>query len=147
MPEKFSSMKKAFFLLFLWAFFACGDNSIDNQGILPNVPVNETVYLNLPENTDLLVPGGWVYHKGGISGLIIYHVSQNNYLAYERAAPHLEPQACSRMFVENGTYMVCPCDESKFSILNGGPLTDGIKYAARQYRVIVNGNSLIITNY
>jgi nitrite reductase/ring-hydroxylating ferredoxin subunit len=132
---------------FLWLFFSCSDNSDEYDQILPNVPVEETVFLNNPEFINLQIVGGWAYSKGGISGIIVYHSGINNYVAFDRAAPHIQPKTCSKMYVKDGLFMVCPCDESQFSILNGAPLTEGIRYAAKQYRVIVMGNTLRITNF
>ncbi len=104
--------------------------------------------MNNPEFIDLQVVGGWAYTSGGISGIIIYHSGINTYLAYERSAPHLTPQACSQMVVKNSLTMECACDDSVFNILNGAPMTDGVNYAAKQYRVLNTGpNTLQITNF
>jgi hypothetical protein len=140
--------KHLFFMLFVFAFFGCSSDDIDNNNNLPNVNVNETIFLNNPEFINLQVPGGWAYAQGGIRGIIIYHASTNLYLAFERSAPHLSPQDCSIMTVRSNIKMICGCDDSEFSIIDGSPLTDGIKYAARQYRVsIVGNNTLSITNF
>jgi len=148
LAQKITHVQKAALILVFLFFLSCSDDNNDPNQILPIVPVNETIFLNNPEFINLQVVGGWSYAQGGISGLIIYHSGINTYLAYERSAPHLTPRACSQMKVVNGLVMVCPCDESEFNILNGAPLTEGVKYAARQYRVQVAGNStLIITNY
>ena len=141
-------MKKILFLLLALSFFSCNDNSNEFNTILPEVPVNKTVFLNNPEFIDLQVVGGWAYTTGGISGIIIYHSGINTYLAYERSAPHLTPQACSQMVVKNSLTMECACDDSVFNILNGAPMTDGVNYAAKQYRVLNTGpNTLQITNF
>ena len=141
-------MKKILFLLLALSFFSCNDNSNEFNTILPEVPVNKTVFLNNPEFIDLQVVGGWAYTTGGISGIIIYHSGINTFLAYERSAPHLTPQACSQMVVKNSLTMECACDDSVFNILNGAPMTDGVNYAAKQYRVLNTGpNTLQITNF
>lgn len=141
-------MKKILFLLLALPFFSCSDNSNEFNTILPEVPVNKTVFLNNPEFIDLQVVGGWAYTTGGISGIIIYHSGINTFLAYERSAPHLTPQACSQMVVKNSLTMECACDDSVFNILNGAPMTDGVNYAAKQYRVLNTGpNTLQITNF
>ena len=129
-------------------FFSCNDNSNEFNTILPERPVNQTVFLNNPEFINLQVVGGWAYTTGGISGIIIYHSGINTYLAYETSAPHLTPQACSQMVVKNSLTMECACDDSVFNILNGAPMTDGVNYAAKQYRVLNTGpNTLQITNF
>ena len=141
-------MKKILFLLLVLPLISCNDNSNEFNTILPEVPVNKTVFLNNPEFIDLQVVGGWAYTTGGISGIIIYHSGINTYLAYERSAPHLTPQACSQMVVKNSLTMECSCDDSVFNILNGAPMTDGVNYAAKQYRVLNTGpNTLQITNF
>ncbi len=140
-------MKKLIFTILFLGLFSCSSDDIDDQSLLPNFPVNEVVFLNNPEYINLQVVGGWSYTQGGISGIIIYHMNTNNYIAFERSAPHFTPQTCSKMVVKNGMTMVCPCDNSEFNILNGAPMTDGVKYAARQYRVVVVGNTLQITNF
>ncbi|MEL4457192.1 hypothetical protein [Lutimonas vermicola] len=141
-------MKKLLMLLVILTFVSCNDDGNDFNDLLPNKPVNQTIFLNNPEFIDLQVVGGWAYSQGGISGIIIYHYGVDTYLAYERSAPHLKPQLCSQMTVNNGLTMECSCDDSRFNILNGAPLTDGINYAARQYRVLTTGpNTLQITNF
>ena len=141
-------MKKLLTLFLLLTFISCNDDSNDFRDLLPVVQVNKTIFLNNPEFIDLQVVGGWAYSSGGISGLIIYHSGINNFIAFERSAPHLSPQACSRMSVKNGLFMVCPCDDSLFNILNGAPQTEGVNYPARQYRVLNTGpNTLQITNF
>ena len=141
-------MKKLLALILLLTLFSCDDDGNDFNDLLPEVPVNQTIFLNNPEFIDLQVVGGWAYASGGISGLIIYHSGINTFIAFERSAPHLRPQACSIMSVKNGLFMECPCDDSLFNILNGAPQTDGINYSARQYRVLNTGpNTLQITNF
>ncbi|VAV84522.1 hypothetical protein MNBD_BACTEROID02-1050 [hydrothermal vent metagenome] len=140
-------MKKIISVFLLILSLSCADNNIDPNNILPNIPVNQTVFLNNPEFIDLQVVGGWAYAQGGISGMIIYHYSINGYIAFDRAAPHISPKSCSQMIVKNSIKMFTPCDESEFNLLNGAPLTDGVNYPAKQYRVVVNGNTLQITNF
>lgn len=142
-------MKKFILSLLLFILFnSCDSNNIDDNDILPNIPVNETIFLNNPEYINLQVVGGWAYTQGGISGIIVYHSGINNFIAFERSAPHLSPKPCSRMDVKNSIIMRCSCDESEFNILNGAPLTDGVSYSARQYRTVLMGNSTLqITNF
>ncbi len=146
--EKIKTVKKLLALLLLLTLSSCNDNGGEFRDLLPKVPINKTIFLNNPEFIDLQVVGGWAYSTGGISGIIIYHYGINTYLAFERSAPHLSPQACSRMVVTNGLTMECGCDDSVFNILNGAPLSDGVNYSARQYRVLNTGPSTLqITNF
>ena len=141
-------MKKLLILILFPLLFACSDNSDEVNRFLPDVPVNKTIFLTNPEFINLQVVGGWAYTQGGISGIIIYHAGINNYLAFERSAPHRTPEPCSVMTVKNSLTMVCSCDDTVFNLLNGAPMTDGIIYPAKQYRVLITGpNTLQITNF
>lgn len=129
-------------ILLLISLISC-TTSDDGNTILPNVPVNETVFLNT--TIDLQVIGGSAIISGGIAGIIVYRLSSDQFLAWDRACPHISPKQCSAMTL-NGLLMVCPCDNSEFSILDGSPQS-GTSFSARQYRVIKNGETLIITNF
>ena len=63
---------KYFTALFLVIFvlFSCNSDGDEENNILPDVPVNETIFLNNPEFINLQVVGGWAYSKGGINGII-----------------------------------------------------------------------------
>jgi len=141
-------VKKIALFLALFLVLSCSNDDDDRNAFLPDVPVNVTIFLNNPEFIDLQVVGGWAYANGGISGIVVYHSGINTFQAYERSAPHRTPEACSRMNVENSLLMVCPCDDAKFSILDGSPQTDGINFSAKPYRVIQTGPSTLqITNF
>ena len=141
-------MKKIWVFLLCISFYSCDNENNEFDDLLPDIPVNQTIFLNNPEFINLQVVGGWAYSQGGISGIIVYHYGIDTYVAYERSAPHLSPTPCSTMTVKNGLIMKCACDDSEFNILNGAPLTEGVNYPARQYRVIATGpNTLQITNF
>ena len=126
---------------------SCNDNSNELNKFLPDVQVNKTIFLNNPEFLDLQIPFSPVTTNGGISGIIILNTGRDLYIAFERSAPHLIPQPCSVMKVNN-LAMECDCDDSKFSLLDGSPMTDGINYPAKQYRVLNTGpNTLQIVNF
>jgi len=139
-------MQKLIAVILFFGLLSCS-SSDDGNTILPNIPVNETIFLNNPSNNNLLSVGGWVLISGGIKGIVVYHASIDNYLAYDLACPHLNPSECSAMIVEDGLNMECTCDESKFALALGGAPQNGTPFAAKQYRVIINGNTLIITNF
>jgi hypothetical protein len=51
------------------------------------------------------------------------------------------------MIVEDGLNMECTCDNTKFALALGGAPQSGTQYPAKQYRVIKEGETLIITNF
>lgn len=143
------SLKYLFSLLLVTSLISCSSSTPDNNSNLPNVPVNETIFLNNPQFINLQVPGGWAYAPGGIRGLIIYNFNGTEFVAFDRACPHLSPsESCSQMIVESSIKMVCPCDDVEYNILNGAPLTAGISFVAREYRAtLISSNTLTITNF
>ena len=136
-------MKNIFLALIIFVFLACGSSDDPNNSPLPNITVNETIFLNI--QTSLQVVGGSATIPGGISGILVYRLNNAQFLAWDRACPHLPPQQCSPMTFD-GLLMTCTCDDTNFSILDGSPQS-GTEFAAKQYRVVRNGESLIITNF
>ncbi len=122
--------------------------SDEYNDILPVSNFSVDVNLNIPQYIDLQVAGGWAVANGGISGIIIYNVNGSTYKAWERNCPHLTPTNCSIMTVQNNIRLFCPCDDSSFSILDGGSQTEGISLSAREYRVTDIGNNMLrISNF
>ena len=69
---------------------SCNDNSNELYKFLPDVPVNETIFLNNPEFINLQIPFSPVATtRGGIGGIIIVNTGRDLYVAFERSAPHL----------------------------------------------------------
>jgi nitrite reductase/ring-hydroxylating ferredoxin subunit len=142
-------MRKILFAIITIIFFSECTNSNQENDILPNVPVSQSINLSLPSYVNLSVPAGFSYVPGGLKGMIVYNVNGTEFKAYERAAPHLPvSNNCSQMVFENGIKMRCPCDDSEFSILDGAPLTEGVSYFAREYLATkLSENVLQITNF
>ncbi len=139
-------MQKLIIFILFFGLLSCSSTD-DPNTILPNFPVNEEVNLINPTNNALLAVGGWVEIPGGIKGIVVYHASIDNYLAYDLACPHLNPNECTKMIIEDGLTMKCTCDDTKFALALGGAPQSGTQFPARQYRVIKDGNILIITNF
>ena len=140
-------MKKFFLIIITCSFFACTDSNIDNNCV-PFIGVDETINLDLPQYTNLLVPSGWAYASGGQQGLILYNVNGSQFKAFDRLCPGQIPSSCSQMFV-NSLQMVCPCNGLKYNLLNGAPITEGSTCFAKEYlvRIDYSKSVLRITNF
>jgi len=139
-------MKTLFLLTFLITVISCGTSDDDQNPVLPNIPVNVTLNLDLPLYQNLQFDSSSAFVENhGIKGIIVFRISENNILAWEAACPHIAPSECSTMNLV-GVEITCPCDDSKFSILNGGPLS-GTQFSMKQYRATKNGNTITITNF
>ena len=139
-------MRKLIVAFLFISLLSCSSSN-DGNTVLPNIPVSETVFLNNPSNNNLLAVGGWVEISGGIKGIVVYHATIDGYFAYDLACPHLNPRECDAMVIEDGLNMKCTCDDTKFALALGGAPQSGTQFAAKQYRVVKSGNSLIITNF
>jgi len=139
-------MRKLFLLLPFTIFFSCEKNVTND--ILPNVSVNVTINIDLPQYIDLQTPTGWTEINGGIKGILIQNTGIGNppYKAYDRACPNND---CATPMVFDGSLkMKCPCDNSEYSIIDGSPQTSGNIHFAREYRVnVLNSSTLNITNF
>ena len=137
-------MLKNFFLIttLVALFTGCSNDNIQ----LPDVFVDQYVYLNNPSNINLQSPGGWAYENGGIKGIIIYRISMDEFKAYERSCPHIAPNLCSVLHVEKGITVNCECDNKTFLLATGEPL-DGASHGLKEYRAyLINESTLRIVN-
>ena len=117
---------------------------------LPDIRVDETVWLDNPENINLKMVGGIKLISGGLNGIVIYRLSENTYLAYENTCPHLYnyKSKCARLNKNSSTIIMCPCDKSKFSLIDGSSLSETTEVPLKRYDVTYNpkNRSLSIIN-
>jgi nitrite reductase/ring-hydroxylating ferredoxin subunit len=140
------TMRKLFLLLTLAIFFSCEKN--DTNDVLPDVFVDETINLNLPQYINLQTPSGFAYTIGGIKGIVVQNTGIGNppYKAFDRACPNND--CATPMNFDGSLKLKCPCDNSEYSIIDGSPQTAGNNHFAREYRVIVlNESTLNIRNF
>jgi hypothetical protein len=130
------------FVVLVWQ--ACNDTVIEDG--IPQVIVNETINLNNYQYQALGVVGGFVYIGGGVRGIIIYRQSASNYLAIERNCTFQPMDACADVSVDQSTlFLIDSCCNSTFDF-NGFPTGGPASLPLRQYKTILNGNYLTITN-
>ena len=139
-------MRKLFLMSMLALFFSCEKN--DTNDVLPDVFVDETINLNLPQFINLQTPSGFAYVNGGIKGIVVQNTGIGNppYKAFDRACPNND--CATPMNFDGSLKLKCPCDNSEYSIIDGAPQTAGNNHFAREYRVIVlNGSTINIRNF
>lgn len=104
-----------------------------NQSNIPYVPVDFYVSIDDPEYLDLAVVGNHVFLKNaGVTGIIIYRSSINEFHAYDRTCTYKPDKNCAVIDDTNSSILVkCPCCGSKFSLDYGyvttGPATRPLK--------------------
>lgn len=114
---------------------------------LPQVFVDETIFLNNPSNFNLTVVGGWIYHPGGLRGLIIYRQSLDEFIAYERNCLTISDATCSRLEVDSSnTFITCPCDSAQYILFDGSPSGGPASQPVRRYRTSFDGQVIRVRN-
>lgn len=141
------------------ALSRCKKDDGQQQLDIPNVPVNLTINMGLPQYLSLQSQGNWVYQNGGARGIVIYHHFDDKFYALERNCPHQPLDSCATVTVENNNlFLRCghykspndttwiPCCNSQFSLEAGFLLNGPARFALKQYRISQSGNLLYITN-
>lgn len=143
----FAIMRLKIFTGLLFLVLACRS---DLPRQIPNVLVNEYVYLNNPSSQPINFIGGWIEHQGGYAGLVIYrrygNGDSNDWVAYEQACPDHYAEDCGVLTVEEDLYLQCPCDDTQFLMFDGSVVEGNSTYPLVQYRIDLEGNVLHITN-
>jgi nitrite reductase/ring-hydroxylating ferredoxin subunit len=136
------------FFVLMVASTACKKQQ--NMNTIPNVAVQEFVYLNTPEGFNLQVQGGWTYYGGGYKGLVVYRRYFNfqfdDFIAYDRACPLHWQDECGILKVVDNIYLECSCTGHQYLLFDGMP-TAGDSPALRFYNTQFDGqNTILITN-
>ena len=142
-------MKKILILLvFFPILFGCDAGTINyNNPNLPNYPVNLTLNMSLPPDSNVQFPGNYVVnYSQGVAGIVVFNTG-TGFNAFDLACPNqLFGSACSSAMTINGIEAKCNCNtaENPYSLYSGQ--SPGQPYTMKPYRVEVNGNSLHISN-
>lgn len=116
---------------------------------IPNVPVDQTIFIFDPEYAALQGVGGYAELPGGSRGIIVFRVSIDRFNAYEMHCPYESSGSCGRVTPdENGLMLVdrdCDGDGcgSAFNIIDGSVVNGPSVYPLVQYKVILSGQGLL----
>ena len=136
--------KIRFFLLFFIvaiSFFACKDETEENP--VPNKYVNFSLYLNDPEFQDLKIPGNYVFVHQGANEIVIYRLSIDDFLAYDRVCTYEASPGCLVYADSSGASLECSCCKSKYLLIDGTVSSGQAKHSLRQYSVSYDGGDYI----
>ena len=137
-------------------FTACKKNGDDPNSDIPYVPINIVINPNSTLYQEISVVGGWMYYpyvNPPSRGLIIYRLTQDQFLAYERTPPVNSNACCD---VETGlcTYLVVDdyfpfvydtCSDYSYQIIDGSPISPAT-VPLKQYYTSYDGLNLYINN-
>lgn len=124
--------------------FACKRQ--DNSTI-PNVPVDLYLYTTDPVFFNLQVPGGWEYITGGSRGILVYRLSNNDFMAYDRHCPFQPENPCGLVEVNvTNVSATDSCCGSQFSIIDGSLQKGPASAPLKLYQTTFDGTVLHIFN-
>jgi len=121
-------------------FSSCKD---DKDDLIPYASVDFVIDINSTFYNELSSVGGWVYVTGGYKGILIYRLSMEDFLAFERSCTYKPLDPCERIEMESsGLSMIDSCCGSRFLILDGSILEGPATRMLRQYYTSFNGQYL-----
>jgi len=119
-------------LLVVSSVFLFSCKKKDTQNSIPNVSVDITIQLALPQYSSLTGIGNSITISGGVKGIIVYRKSQDEFQTYERSCPYDPLVNAAIIKVDSsGVLGVDYNCGSKFLLLDGsivnGPSTRQLK--------------------
>ncbi len=144
------------FVLLFVSITSCQKSTVDpNTDFFPAKQVSTSVDLHLPQYFDLNNPQGFVYINAGYRGIILYHTTDDKFVAYDRTCPYQTDKSCayvtvdsSRIFFRCGHYDTTwnACCNSKFDPASGMPYTLPAQRALKQYYTSKRDNIIEINS-
>ena len=123
------------------------DDANNNCNNLPNIGVNRTIELNLPQYNQLNFPSNPVpIPEEGVGGIIVTNTG-TGFVAFDAADPNHMLSTCSTLII-SGLEGTCGCDDqNQYSLFTGQPLNNSaLRCGLKAYRVEQSGNTLFISN-
>lgn len=132
MPRKFLVIVCSSFLMIV---AGCKKENINEQLGIPFVNVSRYIFLNDPLYTSLNPIGGFAFIDGGSRGIVVYHRSFDEFVAFDRHCTWQTSEGC-QIQPDTATTVIlnCPCCSSRFSIVDGTVLTGPAINSLLQYR-------------
>jgi nitrite reductase/ring-hydroxylating ferredoxin subunit len=103
---------------------SCKKENLNEQLGIPYFKVDQYLLLNNPSNIGLNAVGGFVILNGGSRGILVYHRSYNEYVAFDRHCTWQTQQTCGQVSPDSSSTVIlnCGCCASKFSMIDGSVL-------------------------
>ncbi len=142
------SLSKIHIFFIASIFILLSDSCRKKDDLVPNVYVNFTIFLSDPEFSTLQTIGNNVFVTGGVSGIIIYRVSQSEFVAFDRCCTYKPSDRCAILpDTVNTLFLKCPCCGSKFSFIDGSVQESPAERPLTSYSTYFDGNnSLQVSN-
>lgn len=130
-----------FLLIFLAVIllFSCKGT---RKNPVPNIPFDLTINISLPAYIDLQNVGSYSYVDGGSKGIIVYRVSIDQFVAFDRHSPADGSFNCGQPLTPtsaNFLELSDSCSNARFSLLDGSAI-QGSDVGLRQYMTFFDGS-------
>ena len=114
---------------------------------IPGAIVNIVLSTTHADFNDLNAVGGWIYLIGGSRGILVYRVSIEEFMAYDRHCTYTPQESCALVDVDSsGVIAVDKCCGSKFVLTDGSVVNGPASIPLKQYQTSFDGNLLHIFN-
>lgn len=131
------------FIIFSFLLLSCKDK----ESYVPYADVNIYINVNSTQYIGLNSVGGWVYLTGGYRGIIVYRLSPEEFVAFERTCPYDPEISTARVQVENsGLTAIDSTCGSRFILIDGSVYSPPATTSLKSYRTSFNGEVLHIFN-
>lgn len=135
---------KLFLFLFLFSILSCKDEENNN---IPLTQVNINIVLDDPDYIRLKTVGGWEYVSGGSRGIIIFRLTENDFMAYDRHCTFQPSSTCALVSVDvNNITATDDCCGSSFLLQDGSVSKPPATTALKSYNTSFDGTNLRIFN-
>lgn len=118
-----------------------------DEDTIPNVTVNLVLSTTDIAFNDLNAVGGWIYLVGGSRGIVVYRLSIDEFMAYDRHCTYTPSESCAKIEVDqSGIIAEDPCCGSLFILTDGSVAGDPASIPLKRYQTSFDGNLLHIYN-
>jgi nitrite reductase/ring-hydroxylating ferredoxin subunit len=138
---------KVFLLTGIIFYITTSCKKEEQQPEIPFVYVNFSLDPNGTEYIHLNSVNGWETVYGGYNGILIFRISINEFVAFERACPY-DPLTKGAQVVVDKSEITCYCPVcgSKFIMTDGTPYEGPSHFPLKQYQTKYDGSMLYIYN-
>lgn len=114
--------------------------------VVPYVPVEFEININLPAYQALNAPSGWIYVSGGSRGIILYRLNNDEFMAYDRHGTYNIEDGCQVAVSEDNILINDPCSDSQWLIIDGSVASGPAERPLQQYNTYWNPPVLRVSN-
>ncbi len=118
----------------------------EKEDPVPYVYVNFTISIADPEFADLNTVGNSIMVTGGVCGIVLFRLSQDEFVALERNCTFQPSDRCAVAPDTSGLMLNCPCCSSVFSISNGTHMGGEAPRPLTMYQTSFDGMYLQVYN-